>query len=79
MLVAVERISSLESLIRPRMGTTMNMTYGRALISSRLTMSNVDKSINVHVDRPSVEQTYDILVQWLPGDSLEVEGLATKG
>ena len=42
--VEVERISLLESLIRPRMGTTRKITYGRVLISRRLTMSrNMNK------------------------------------
>jgi hypothetical protein len=37
--VAVDRISSSESLIRPKTGITKKITYGRALMSSFWTMS----------------------------------------
>lgn len=37
--VAVDRMSSSESLMRPSTGTIMKITYGRALMSSFCTMS----------------------------------------
>ena len=48
MFVEVERIASSESLIRPRMGTTRKITYGRALISRRFTTSK-----NMEIDKRS--------------------------
>jgi hypothetical protein len=58
--VEVARTSSSGSLMRPRTGTIMKMTYARALMSSFCTMSKSRMS-NVVVLRKTARQTVDQL------------------
>ena len=65
--VAVARTSSSGSLIRPRTGTTMKMTYGRALMSNFWTMSNAH--CEPLQQGYGYANTHGISAQLLPGGS----------